>query len=381
MSKPFVLAHLSDPHLGPLPQPGMRELASKRLVGYINWRHGRHRAHRRDALDAITRDIHATQPDHLAVTGDLVNIALQAEFTHARRWLETLGRPVDVSVVPGNHDAYVAAAGLHRDRHWLPYMAGDDALRHAPSLQTRSAVADCDHSIDGPKTAHARFRLEEVRRGGTKGLGAEVPESSRSTQDPSLAGRRDGSAAQQSDRSQQRPISVGGGEKIIFPYLRRRGPVGLVGVSTAIPTPPFMATGKVGEQQIACVAKMLDDLRAENLFRVVMIHHPPLPSARHKCLVDAVAFQRALAATGAELIIHGHDHVHSLTWIAGNGARVPVIGVPSASASTSAKKRAGAYNLYFIGGGPGTWSCEVVSRGLRPSGAVAELNRFALSWS
>jgi 3',5'-cyclic AMP phosphodiesterase CpdA len=302
MSKPFVLAHLSDPHLGPLPQPAVRDLASKRLFGYINWRRSRRRLHRRDTLDAITRDLHGREPDHVAITGDLVNIALPAEFAHARHWLETLGQPADVSVVPGNHDAYVAAAGLHRDEHWSPYMAGDLPEEEASSVGT-------------------------------------------------------------------------------FPYLRRRGPVALIGVSTAIATPPLMATGKVGDQQIACIARMLDDLRAENLFRVVMIHHPPLPSARHKCLIDAVAFQRVLAAVGAELVIHGHDHVHSLVWIAGNGGRIPVIGVPSASASASTKKRAGAYNLYLIGGSRGAWSCEVVSRGLRPSGAVAELDRFPLSWS
>jgi hypothetical protein len=142
-----------------------------------------------------------------------------------------------------------------------------------------------------------------------------------------------------------------------------------------------MATGEVGNQQISRIAKMLDDLRTEKVFRIVMIHHPPLPSARHKCLIDAVAFQRALAAAGAELIIHGHDHLHSLVWIAGNGGRIPVVGVPSASAMAATKQRAGAYNLYFVSGGPGAWTCEVVSRGLRPSGAVAELDRFALSWS
>ena len=299
--KPFVLAHLSDPHLALLPRPGMRELASKRLIGYLNWRRSRYRVNRRDALDAITRDLHGAQPDHVAVTGDLVNIALPAEFAHARHWLETLGGPAAVSLVPGNHDAYVAAAGLHRDRHWSPYMAGD-APGAAPN-----------------------------------------------------------------------PASM-------FPYLRRRGPVALVGVSTAIATPPFMATGEVGEPQIARIAKMLDDLRTEHMFRIVMIHHPPLPSARHKCLIDAAAFQRALAAAGAELVIHGHDHVHSLVWIAGNGGRIPVVGVPSASAVAPTKQRAGAYNLYFVGGGPGAWHCEVVSRGLRPSGAVAELDRFALSW-
>lgn len=360
MSKAFVLAHLSDPHLGPLPQPEVRELASKRLVGYINWRRSRHRVHRRDTLDAITRDLHGTQPDHVAITGDLVNIALPAEFAHARRWLETLGRPADVSVVPGNHDAYVAAAGLHRDRLWLPYMGGDALCGSAkhdhrghPAPVPQSAVVDFDHSTGRPKPANTRPRLAEGGGGGIEVLHSPIP----------------------SDPSPQ-----GGEEKITFPYLRRRGPVALIGVSTAIPTPPFMATGKVGERQIACVAKMLDDLRTENLFRVVMIHHPPVASARHKCLVDAAAFQRALATVGAELIIHGHDHVHSVAWIAGNGGRVPVIGVPSASASTGTKKRAGAYNLYFIDGSPGAWSCEVVSRGAHASGAIGELNRFALTW-
>jgi 3',5'-cyclic AMP phosphodiesterase CpdA len=330
MSKPFVLAHLSDPHLGPLPRPEIRELASKRLVGYINWRRSRHRVHRRDALDAITRDLHGTKPDHVAVTGDLVNIALPAEFDHARRWLETLGQPADVSVVPGNHDAYVAAAALHRDRHWSAYMAGDDGLCSPSSPLAENTCA-------------------------SRGFGAQAPIATTPIADLS--------------------------PKMTFPYLRRRGPVALIGVSTAISTLPFMATGRVGEQQIACVARMLADLRDENAFRVVMIHHPPLPSARHKCLIDAAAFQRALAAVGAELIIHGHDHVHSLVWIAGNAGRVPVIGVPSASASARTKKRAGAYNLYFVSGRRGSWSCEVVSRGLRPSGAVAELDRFALPWS
>ena len=159
----------------------------------------------------------------------------------------------------------------------------------------------------------------------------------------------------------------------------------LIGVSTAIATPPFMATGRLGEQQISRLADMLGALRTANLFRVVMIHHPPIdpPSAhhKHKRLIDARAFRQAIAAVGAELIIHGHDHVHALASIEGNGGRVPVVGVPSASASAGIKHQAGAYNLYRIGGSPGGWRCEVVSRGLRPSGAVAELNRFALSWS
>ena len=46
-------------------------------------------------------------------------------------------------------------------------------------------------------------------------------------------------------------------------------------------------------------------------FRVVLIHHPPhvAPKSRFKRLVDAAAFREAIANVGAELVIHGHDHV------------------------------------------------------------------------
>ena len=59
-------------------------------------------------LDALVEDLQAQRPDHIAVTGDLVNISLVAEFAPARAWLESVGTPDHVTVVPGNHDAYVA---------------------------------------------------------------------------------------------------------------------------------------------------------------------------------------------------------------------------------------------------------------------------------
>jgi len=39
----FTLAHLSDPHLPPLPEPRASELAGKRVFGYLNWRRNRHK--------------------------------------------------------------------------------------------------------------------------------------------------------------------------------------------------------------------------------------------------------------------------------------------------------------------------------------------------
>src|SRR5580704_3276326 len=122
----FTLAHLSDPHLPPLPSPRLSELMGKRAFGYLNWTRNRHRYHSREVLDVLMSDLQAQVPDHIAVTGDLVNLALEAEFAPARRWLESLGAPDRVSVVPGNHDAYVHATSHRLAEAWDSYLAGDD---------------------------------------------------------------------------------------------------------------------------------------------------------------------------------------------------------------------------------------------------------------
>src|SRR4051812_31501957 len=93
----FKLAHLSDPHLAPLPRPNPRELLSKRGLGYINWLRKRRSIHRPEVLAALVADLKAQTPDHIAVTGDLVNLSLTSEFAPARVWLETLGNPHDVT--------------------------------------------------------------------------------------------------------------------------------------------------------------------------------------------------------------------------------------------------------------------------------------------
>src|SRR6266705_648952 len=106
----FLLAHLSDPHIGPLPTPRPAELAGKRALGFLNWHRRRRAIHRPEVLDLLARDLAAAGADHIVVTGDLVNLALAAEFAPARAWLGRLGPPDRVTLVPGNHDAYVRAA-------------------------------------------------------------------------------------------------------------------------------------------------------------------------------------------------------------------------------------------------------------------------------
>lgn len=293
----FVLAHLSDPHLGPLPKPRFTELLGKRATGYANWRRRRQAIHRPDVLARIVADLKRQQADHVAVTGDLVNIALPGEFPPARSWLETLGPPNDVTLVPGNHDAYVSRAAHDRQLHWLDYMRGD---------------------------------------------GASAPEAD-------------------------------------FPFLRRRGPLALIGVSSAVPSLPLLATGRVGSWQLERLARLLDDCRSQGLFRLVMIHHPPTSTRLHylKRLVDGALLRDTLARHGAELLIHGHNHRHQTVWLDGPAGRIPAVGVPSASEAPPGEHDPAGYNLYRIEGTTGAWRCEVVSRAIAGDG-VAETGRSML---
>src|SRR5205814_3585711 len=105
----FVLAHLSDPHIPPLAEPRPAELFGKRITGYLNWKLRRGAHHRRDVLDALVADLHVQAPEHVAVTGDLANLSLLDEFDSGHAFLARLGDGRKVSVIPGNHDAYVRA--------------------------------------------------------------------------------------------------------------------------------------------------------------------------------------------------------------------------------------------------------------------------------
>ncbi len=87
----FALAHLSDPHLAGWSVDRPAALANKRITGWLSWRLNRHKIHLARVLDLMQADM-AEQPiDHVAVTGDLVNISLPQEFEGAARWLRTLG--------------------------------------------------------------------------------------------------------------------------------------------------------------------------------------------------------------------------------------------------------------------------------------------------
>jgi 3',5'-cyclic AMP phosphodiesterase CpdA len=294
----FRIAHLTDPHVGPLPRPKLRHLLNKRITGFYNWhRGGRRDAHDMDLLAALVVDMKAQAPDHIVCTGDVCNIGLPSEWVTSRVFMEELGTPEDVTFVPGNHDAYVPG------------------------------------SLEG--------LLQELA-----------------------------------------PWASGDGAAQAFPFLRRRGSIALVGLSSAIPTLPFVATGRVGSRQSREVEALLTDLgRDPNCFRIVLIHHPPHRAGAEpgRELTDAKRFEGVISRAGAELVLHGHNHVGSVAFLDGPRGPVPVIGAPSASARGSILIHKAGYHLFTVGQDETGFFLTAQLRGLRPDGTVGDCGMLSLN--
>lgn len=273
----FYLAHISDIHLTPLPEPSWKELFNKRITGYINWKKNRNNSLSKDSLEKLILNIHNKKPDHITVTGDLVNLALDKEFQQANLWLKTLGRPEDISLVLGNHDVYLK-----------------DSYEKACQTFSLWMRSDNKKSID-------------------------------------------------------------------FPYYKQRADIAIIGACSAIPTPPFCAAGFFSEIQAQKLTNLLLDAKKNKLFRIILIHHPPIYKAtsKYKSLFGIKRFQQCIRKAGAELILHGHTHIPTTTFIEGKDKKVPVIGVSAASQAFDGKHWPASYNWFEIFKENQLWHCKL----------------------
>lgn len=279
---PQCFAQLSDPHLSTLADVQLRQLLSKRALGYLSWRSKRQFEHRPEVLDALLQDLARAPVEQVLVTGDLTHIGLPSEFRQARDWLQRLGDPADVVLVPGNHDACVAAPWGDTFAQWQDYMASDR-----------------DH-----------------------------------------------------------------GEQQLFPSLRVRGNIAFIGLSTACPTPPLMATGTIGDEQLQRLREVLRETAEAGLFRVVYLHHCPISGLEkwRKRLTDAPQVQAVLEEHGAELVLHGHGHRAHQHELHTRQGLLPVIAVPSASALGLHGADIAHYNRYEVQRTENGWELRIVFR-------------------
>jgi 3',5'-cyclic AMP phosphodiesterase CpdA len=293
MDRTFTIAHLSDFHLSSLNKVELLDLLNKRIFGYAKWRLRRRSEHSPEVLQALVRDLQITGPDHIVVTGDLTHLGLPVEFQEARKILHSLGSPSKITVIPGNHDAYVRTDWNTTFRLWADYMVSD-----------------------GPF------------------LRGEAGTDSQNT----------------------------------FPSLRIRGFVALVGVSTARPSGLFLAVGSVGRLQLRELERILAETGQQGLFRVLLIHHPPLRGtvSWRKRLTDGAALRLILARQGVELVLHGHAHRGSLGHVDTVIGEAPTFGVTSASALGRTTKRRARYHIYRLKKNPQGWEIVVSVRCYSP---------------
>ena len=283
----FYFAHLSDPHLTTLQGVRWQQLMNKRMLGYLSWRRKRRAEHRGEVLEALLEDLQQSRPEHIIITGDLTHVGLPQEFRQARMWLDRLGAYEQVTVIPGNHDAYVRTAWDTTYEQWAPYMQSDPAYRSGST--------------------------------GTE----------------------------------------------LFPSLRVRHGVALIGLSSAVASPPLMATGTLGEEQRERLTHMLRETGQQRLFRLVLLHHPPRIEDEkwRKRLTDGRALCGILGEQGAELNLHGHGHRNAESGVPYAAGEIPVFGIPSASAIGHKPGREAQYRLYRVRRHGDEWSVQVSVRG------------------
>jgi len=273
------IAHISDLHLLSLVGVGAARFLNKRLTGYANLRLKRGSIHRAEYVRAVAREIAKKGVDHVVITGDLTNLALEPEFEVARDVIRhELGlEPDHVTVVPGNHDVYTG--GSQRLQRFAGYFA--DYLASDLPL-----------------------------------LAVSVP-----------AGR--------------------------FPVVKLRGPAAIIGLSSAITRPPFVAAGHLGRSQLHALSRILDHEDVRNRTPVIAIHHPiHNPRSRLKSalegLTDAAELRAILERLPRGLVLHGHLHRRVRQNLPTRMGSVSSVGATSASLHHDEEVRAAAFNLYEL---------------------------------
>lgn len=271
------IAHLSDLHVLALDGVPTHRFLNKRFTGWVNLRVKRAHKHRPAHVRAVAREITRAKVDHVVITGDLTNLALEQEFVAVRELLEEhLGlAPAQISAVPGNHDLYTS--GAMRDQRFTKYF--------------HDYVAS-----DLPE------------------LAADIP-----------LGR--------------------------FPFVKLRGPCAIIGLSSAIPRPPIMASGYLGKLQLDALSRILVHPEVQKRTPVILLHHPiHNPQSKvetfMKGLEDADALIAKLGGLHRGLLLHGHLHVRQQCPLGTPLGELLSVGATSASLDHEHEHKMAGFNLY-----------------------------------
>jgi 3',5'-cyclic AMP phosphodiesterase CpdA len=256
---------------------------NKRITGLLNLRLKREHKHRPGHVRAVAREVARAKVDHVVITGDLTNLALEQEFEAVKDLIENeLQLDAEhVTIVPGNHDLYTRGAMKTQrfSRFFAPYLESD-----LPDL-----AAD---------------------------------------------------------------ISLGR-----FPVVKLRGPLALIGMTSAVPRPPLVASGELGRAQLDALSRILAHDEVKRRTAILALHHPiHNPPSRLKTLVeglvDADDLEDVVAPLHRGLLLHGHLHNRMQRTFPTKAGKLLAVGATSASLHHENEHRMAGFNLYeFDGGG------------------------------
>lgn len=296
-----LIAHVSDLHLTPVPFPFGEGL--KPALGWINWRR-KPGAHDNAIGEQTIAAVRACAPDHVALTGDLIELGLPSEYAAAGAALAALGEPERLSWAPGNHDVYTPQA----------------------EARLRAILADW---LAPPHTSPQRGEVGAPAPGegeGGRPIG-EVPLSRPLANLPPPGG---GAEVQVTRRARVR-----GDLRHHFPRLDLVGRAAVVTLCSGTPTWLFSAEGELGRDQLARLDLLLAGIDRISHLPVIAVHHPPhAPGlSRLKRLRDGEALLAMLARHRCPLVLHGHLHTACETPWSGDGHAITLLGAPSASSA------------------------------------------------
>jgi 3',5'-cyclic AMP phosphodiesterase CpdA len=273
------IAHISDLHILALEGAVPFRLLNKRATGYANLKFRRKHLHKSELVRTIAAHLASASIDHVVITGDVSNLALETEFAAVRHILDdVLGLPPSaVSIVPGNHDVYTRGAA--RDQRFYHYF------------------------------------------------------------EPYLA----------SDLPEHRVSNAGG----MFPVVKLRGPAAFIGLSTALPRPPFVAAGRLGDAQLDKLDRILKSPEVRARTPVILLHHPvhnPLTWLKRRLegLDDASDLSALLGGLDRGLLLHGHLHRRLHRKLLTSTGHIDVVGATSASLVHESPERMAGFNLYEL---------------------------------
>lgn len=135
----------------------------------------------------------------------------------------------------------------------------------------------------------------------------------------------------------------------LYPWYKRVGPVNLVGLCSAVPRLPLVATGEVSAAQLARLTEFATEYDFRHEFTIGLVHHNLHLRSRRKDLLHGMKNRDQVLATcseaGIDMLLHGHTHIANRF----KYGAMRVLGSGSSTWDVQNPDHRARYNRYHVG--------------------------------